>query len=253
MLAAQGGRIMSRVNKLGELFHKDAKQGSPSSSRLWLIMVESCALAFVWPVPHSIALRNTLIAALLLTLSLDADWQRILRFVRGPGRSQAILYTAFTLWILVVAVFISPFTSWSLSEINGQWFAGFVALLVGVATAFQRDVRIGPATVVALLGVLAVQVLAVDLQGVWVLARTGAWSQMARLGGLTPAREGKLPHEFSAKRPCSGAKPTNGGRRDFLGPRHGWGACFLLVSPASISRPCATSFSISSSSPALSE
>lgn len=176
---------MRAVNKLFRLFHREAARGGASAARLWLIVAESCALAFVWPVPHSIALRNGLLAALLITLSSGTDWQQTLRFFRGPARNTGILYATFTLWILVVAVFISPFTSWSLSEINGQWFAGLVALLIGVATAFQKDARIGTATIVALLGVLAVQVLAVDLQGIWGVARTGAWSHMARLGGLS--------------------------------------------------------------------
>lgn len=161
------------------------KREKALSSRAWFVVAESCALSLVWPLPHSIALRNVLIAALLITLAFGADWQQAVRLIRGPARGLTALYASFTLWILVVALFISPFRGWSLGEISGQWFCGFVAVLIGVITAFQKDVRIGPTIVVAVLGVLAVQVLAVDLQGIWVVARTGAWSHMARLGGLT--------------------------------------------------------------------
>lgn len=165
---------------------KDVRQVRTSSCwRTRFIIGLTCALALVWPLPHTIALRNTLMVVLFAVLGPRTDWARAARLIQGPLRAPAILYVSFTLWVLVVATTISPFEQWSLAAINGQWFAAFGALLIGAASAIQEDPQIPSLVTRALLAVLVVQVAAVDIEGFWVTVYTGAWSHMARLGGLT--------------------------------------------------------------------
>lgn len=176
---------MGAINMRRRFFGAKTAAAGAWPLRIWFIATSTCALAFVWPLPHTIALRNGLMAILLVTLSLQTDWRETWLCFRRAGRVVTILYGAFTLWIVLVALFISPFREWSLGEINGQWCAGSVAALIGTTTAFQKDARIGPIVIMTLLGTLATQVLALDLQGIWVIVHTGAWSHMARLGGLS--------------------------------------------------------------------
>lgn len=143
------------------------------------------ALAIVWPLPHTIALRNSLMAVILLALIPGTQWSSAGRFAAGPAREPAVLYLAFTAWILIIAVLVSPFQEWTLNEISGQWFGGATALLIGAAIAFQRKSNLAPLVVRAVLAALVVQVAAVDAQGLLYVAHNHGLLHMARLGGLS--------------------------------------------------------------------
>ena len=92
-------------------------------------------LFFVWPIAHTATLRDLL---LVLNLALFGylAWQK-----GWPGKVlwelslPAAILLAFTLWMYVVAVFISAETAWSLDEIQSQWWRALVALLIGVFVA----------------------------------------------------------------------------------------------------------------------
>lgn len=159
--------------------------GSDSRKQAYLILGLTSALALAWPLPHTIALRNVLMAFLMMVLFPQTQWNSVRELLTGPGKRAAIIYAVFTAWILFVAFFISPFPHWTLSEITGQWLSAAVALALGLLTASQGDSRLGRIVVVGLLVVLSVQVAAVDAQGLWIALSDGNLGQMARLGGLS--------------------------------------------------------------------
>ena len=153
--------------------------------RMYVVTALTCTLALVWPLPHTIALRNVLMLVLLVLLIPRTQWSLMRQAVVGPAKGIAAFYLLFTLWALLEAAFVSPFSRWSFSEINGQWFSAAVALLLGLSAAAQKDGRYGRMVCMGVLAVLGIQVLAVDAEGLWTLFSGGALGHMARLGGLS--------------------------------------------------------------------
>ena len=151
------------------------------------------SLAVVWPIPHTIALRNFLMGGLLITLWGGTNWEAAGQFARGAARASLFWFLLFTAWILVVAFFVSPFPKWSLSEIEGQWFMGAGALLIGALVALQKDSTISSLAIKGALAALVIQAMAVDAQGLWVVGSSDSWLHMARLGGVT-AGPGKMSY-----------------------------------------------------------
>lgn len=167
--------------------------------RMYVIIVLTCALALVWPLPHTIALRNALMFVLLVLLMPRTQWALVRQALTGPARGVVVFYGLFTLWIVLEAAFVSPFSRWSFSEINGQWFSAAAALMLGLSTATQRNAQYGRMVCMGVLTVLGIQVLAVDIEGLWTLIAGGAsWGHMARLGGLSagPGKASYLTNFF---------------------------------------------------------
>ncbi len=164
-----------------------------SSRRVVLIATLTCVLFIVWPIPHTIALRNVLMGLLLIVLVAGANWRAGWCLVQGPIRPFVALYGLFTAWILFVAFFISPFPHWSLSEIEGQWLMGTGALILGSLTALQKNKEAAYWAMTGVVLALMIQIVAVDIQGLWSVGSSGSWLKMARLGGLT-AGPGKMSY-----------------------------------------------------------
>lgn len=162
------------------------------SSRTRLVLLAS--LLLVWPVPHSIALRNLLLGVLFLSASFAADWASVRWFVLKPMRTPTILCAAFTVWVLLVAVFISPRPWWSLGEIKGQWIMALLTMLTGLAISLPRNPADTLKVMAVVITMFALEVAAVDGQGAWLTIQHGAWPHWARLGGLT-AGPGKANYE----------------------------------------------------------
>ena len=102
-----------------------------------------------------------------------------------PMRLPALLCVGFTLWVLFVAAVISPYPNWSYHEIAGQWFMAMAALIIGLALALQEERAVTYSALIVLIGVLVTQIIAVDIQGFWIIWKTAALPHMARLGGFT--------------------------------------------------------------------
>ncbi|MHB8536279.1 MAG: O-antigen ligase family protein [Sulfuricaulis sp.] len=142
------------------------------------------ALFFVWPVPHTVSVRDFLLLANLLVFGYFA-WAR--GGLRGslPILSAPLLMLAgLTAWMYIVAFFISPETGWTLDEIGSQWIRALLALLIGalVATAVRDNTRFTRGVLTLLFAVLVVHILYVDLQAVWELLAPGSFD---RVPGLT--------------------------------------------------------------------
>lgn len=137
----------------------------------------------VWPVPHTISLRDLLLLLVVATfgyLALRArpsGWWRELVWPLG-------FYIALTLWIVIVALFISPETAWSLGEIRGQWLKGLLAMVAGglAALVFMRAGWLSRVLTIlfCILLLHALYVDAVALKGL-----IEAWQDPVRLGPLS--------------------------------------------------------------------
>lgn len=149
----------------------DTERPTRIQSMVALIML---ALLFaIWPVQHSISLRELLLASSAMLCGYLA-WR--LRPFSG-WRELAwplVLYSALTAWLFVVAVFISPETVWSLGEIRGQWLKGVLALSIGIwaGQVFVSERRLAVLIVVLFL-ILLLHLLYVDVMATWVVLEAG--------------------------------------------------------------------------------
>jgi hypothetical protein len=140
-------------------------------------------LFFVWPVPHTVSVRDLLLVLNLVLFGYLA-WIR-----RGSGAvlrelaTPALVLAGLTAWMYFVAFFISPETGWTLDELSSQWWRALAALLIGalVALAARGDPKRTSAIFVVLLVALAAHVLYVDFQAARGLLAPGSLERMAGL------------------------------------------------------------------------
>lgn len=131
-------------------------------------------LFFVWPIPHTITLRDILLLSAFLWCGWclyhqpSSGWMMALKV-------PALIYVALSAWILVNALFISAESLSSLDEVRGQWLKGFVALVVGAwaGATFGRDADGASRLLTVIALVLAVHVLYIDFIALSNLIRHG--------------------------------------------------------------------------------
>ncbi len=131
------------------------------------------ALFAIWPVPHTISLRELLLFSsvvvagyLYYRTSVHGSWWRELR-------APLVLIVALTVWMLFVAVFISNETLWSLAELGGQWAKALVAFAIGglAATALGRNAAAGARLLLWLCAILFIHIVVVDVDAIAMLFR----------------------------------------------------------------------------------
>ena len=151
----------------------------------WAGLMLLALLFAVWPVVHTISLRDLLLVlstGVFAYLAVHAHPSRWWSHIEWPVG----LYTALTLWMLVVALFISAETTWSLGEIRGQWLKAMLALLTGGLAAFaiRQDPTVRRIVVTLFLVTLLLHIVYVDYLGLKMLLKNG---QILRdfAGGLT--------------------------------------------------------------------
>jgi O-antigen ligase len=139
-------------------------------------------LMFVWPIPHTISLRYLFVLPALGVFLKRAARQR-LEFWDPRLTLPASVLGAFILWMVIVAVFNSSETAWSLGEINGQWTMPLLVCYLGVLVG--KDIGHGSSskrvlTFVTLLPLIA-HIVVVDTQGVLAMFA----GRYERIAGLT--------------------------------------------------------------------
>ncbi len=140
-------------------------------------------LFFVWPVPHTVSVRDLLLVSNLLVFGGLAwsrgSWRYALRGLSPP----IITLAGLAAWMYFVAFVISSETAWSLDEIASQWVRGFAALSVGalVALAARGNLRLAQGAFAVLLAALAAHIIYVDFQAVQGLLAPGSLDRMAGL------------------------------------------------------------------------
>ena len=89
------------------------------------------ALVIVWPLPHVIALRNTLLISLLVWL-IAARWPPLKwSFAGSVFKWPSLCLAALLVWLFVVALWVDTNPATSLSGIKGEWLPPLVAFAVG--------------------------------------------------------------------------------------------------------------------------
>lgn len=132
---------------------------------------------FTWPIPGTIALRHSLLGALLLVV-LMSTWQtRQLRSMSLTRLRVPVLYfAALTLWIILVIVGWSAESSLSWKEFWGQWALPVVCGALGwliAQTALKRGEREVQCLLKTIFLTMFVQVLLHDAMGLAYLIATG--------------------------------------------------------------------------------
>jgi hypothetical protein len=136
-----------------------------TSNRLELTgLVLVALLFFVWPIPHTVTLRDLLLAGTLV-FGGYVVWSEPARRHWPPALSvPALLAGTLLLWLCFQALLISPETLWALDEVRSQWVRSLAALAAGglVALAFGYRAARGRRLVTLLASVLLLHVLVVD-------------------------------------------------------------------------------------------
>ena len=148
------------------------------------------ALYFVWPLPHTIALRFTLLAVAViyfftwvLRLSRKSEIHAFEDLTRI--RPLIILLGALTIWMIGNALWISPEPAWALSEIEGQWINALISALLGVLigiTAYRGALN-ARAIIMAVILALALHTVFLDVSAFYGWLAQG--DNLRRVAGLT--------------------------------------------------------------------
>lgn len=147
----------------------------------WAALSLFAVLFFIWPVSHTIALRNVLFLVLALWLGFQWDRGRALQIL-VVWRPVAWALALFTAW-LFLGLLVTPFWREALGAIRGQWLSALLAGFLGVAVVAARRGPSARTILLAFLGTLMIQALVVDAQGL-----------------LWMVHHGQLPHGLSGRR-----------------------------------------------------
>lgn len=144
-------------------------------------------LYFVWPLPHTIALRFT-----LLTLGIAFFFFLLRRtpprLAVARDRSHKILLGlvfSLTVWMLVNAGWISPEPEWAFQELLGQWGNALAAALFGVlaGSLIQRGRLRAAGVLLTLVLALAIHAAFLNLSAIYLWLVDG--EPLRRAMGLT--------------------------------------------------------------------
>jgi O-antigen ligase len=133
-------------------------------------------LFFIWPMPHTISLRQSLIGLVLALSAYLAFKERPrIRECKGLALPLAILVILIT-WMHAVAVFISTETASSLHDIRGQWLTSALIMFMGSAAAFASsgEGRASKGVLISIFAALMAHVIYHDLDAIFRLFSEGA-------------------------------------------------------------------------------
>lgn len=135
-------------------------------------------LYFIYPIPHTIALRNVLLvaglAACLWTIrrdrsSLDA-WPAL-----GEFQASGWILALLTGWLLFQSAFISPYPNLALDMLRGDWFNELLVAITAACALFAyRRKEVYRPLVAIIFALFSHIVLLLTYQG-WQWAHTGAF------------------------------------------------------------------------------
>lgn len=161
----------------------------------WAGLALLTLLFAVWPVQHTISVRDLLLVSAtgifgyLVWRTRPAAWWTGLEW-------PVAWYGALTLWLLAVAFLISHETAWSLEEIRGQWLKGALALGLGaLAAAVFRQTEGGMDRCLTIVFfVLLLHALYVDARAILTLIEVrnnpDVLAVLTRAEGIAPGAEG---------------------------------------------------------------
>mgnify|MGYP000442149996 CR=1 FL=1 len=140
------------------------------------------ALFFVLPIPHTIALRDSL-AVICVVLFLFSAYRDGCAPLPTQARLPLLIFFALLVWLVVAGVALSPNRMAVLDEIGSQWLRGLIFMGLGGLLALQLSAAQRRIWLAALFGVLIAHVLYADVAALLASASRGEWAQ--RVSGLT--------------------------------------------------------------------
>jgi hypothetical protein len=149
----------------------------------WFWQAWLAAVAFVFPIPHTIALRNLLLLAGVLALL--ASWRRAPRPVLLPAlRPAAWGLVATTAWLVLQSITVAPAPTLALDNLRGDWIVPLLTAALAAYAAARIEARLAIRAVVA---ALLAQMLWMFGWQLWLLATTGAVADGSK--GIVPFGE----------------------------------------------------------------
>ncbi|HRF56346.1 MAG TPA: O-antigen ligase family protein [Campylobacterales bacterium] len=145
------------------------------------------ALVFVWPIPHTNAIRYMLIAILSVFvgyLYLKRFDIKKLFFERTTLFFSSILIVL-TIWLYIVAIFLCDYTVHSLEEINSQWLLSVFCFFLGLALANIAASKTN--ILLAVFAAVLLHVLYIFFEAFWLFYESGELQD--KLKGLTNGRD----------------------------------------------------------------
>ena len=142
-------------------------------------------LVIVWPLPHVIALRNTLLVSLLVWLVAERWSRKNWKFVESAFFWPSLCLAALVIWLFIVAFWVDSEPARSLAGLKGEWLPPLVAFAVGalLVSALSRK---GVSQQLVLRTVFGALMLLIVLQlalGIWYLLVEGGIPDF--FGGIT--------------------------------------------------------------------
>jgi hypothetical protein len=136
------------------------------------------AIYFVYPIPHTIALRNLfLLAGLVVCLGMIVRhydhanfWQPL-----NPFRISGWILVTLTLWLLLQSSFISPYPRLALDMLRGDWFIELLVAFTGVCAVLACQYRKINRLIVALVFALFAHIVLLLGYQAWLWAHTGSY------------------------------------------------------------------------------
>lgn len=95
------------------------------------ILAISSSLMVAWPVSHSIAIRNILLALLLFFSIRQHRLTKKERLLPTELNASAIIYLLLSCWLLIAVLFSDNLAN-SLSQYRGEWIMGSLSLIAGL-------------------------------------------------------------------------------------------------------------------------
>ena len=143
----------------------------PSAAMTWFWQAWLAAIVFVFPIPHTIALRNLLLLIGLLTLL--ATLQRTVRPLPPPSLKPAAWgLVATTAWLVLHSITVAPAPTLALANLRGDWIVPLLTAALAVWAAARLPQGRAAQAVTLALAAHMVWLLGWQLH-LWLVA--GAW------------------------------------------------------------------------------
>ena len=148
----------------------------------WFWQAWLAAIVFVFPIPHTIALRNLLL--LIGVLALLASWRRAPRpQLLSALKPAAWGLVATTAWLALHSITVAPAPTFALDNLRGDWIVPLLTAALAAYAAARIEARLAIRAIVAALLAHMLWVLGWQL---WLWVGAG-------MSGPWPSRLGSVP------------------------------------------------------------
>ncbi|MDK9701974.1 MAG: O-antigen ligase family protein [Sulfuritalea sp.] len=154
-----------------------------SAAMAWLWPAWLAAIVFVFPIPHTIALRNLLLLIGVLVLLATLRGARRLELPRKL-RPAAWGLVATTAWLVLHSITVAPASTLALDNLRGDWIVPLLTAALATYAAARMEPRLA---IRAAIAALLTHMLWMFGWQLWLLATTGAVADGSK--GIVPFGE----------------------------------------------------------------